>query len=103
MSRQFSYNDENFTVIGNVLFIHFKFEKSASIGSKLIEIPPKIFDRLLFYSNSANTCNSVLEEQNGSFSLSIKEDNGKHYFYNNTYISADANRYIFSIFILKDI
>ena len=24
MSRPFSYNDENFTVIGNMLFCHFK-------------------------------------------------------------------------------
>lgn len=29
MSRPFSYNDENFTVIGNLLFVHFKYEDEA--------------------------------------------------------------------------
>lgn len=31
MSRPFSYNDENFTVIGNMLFGHIKIPKGTSI------------------------------------------------------------------------
>ena len=49
MSRPFSYNDENFTVIGNVLFVHFKYENAAPIGTRLIEVPSAICDRLLFF------------------------------------------------------
>lgn len=39
MSRPFSYNDENFTVNGNVLYVHVKYEKAAKAGTRLIEIP----------------------------------------------------------------
>lgn len=42
MSRPFSYNDENFTVIGNLLFVHFKYEDEAKSNARLIEIPPAI-------------------------------------------------------------
>lgn len=40
MSRPFSYNDENFTVIGNVLFIHLLYEKAAPADALLVEVPP---------------------------------------------------------------
>jgi len=59
MSRPFSYNDENFTVIGNVLFVHFKYENGAEVGQRLIEIPPAIYDRLLFYTNVGALCYPV--------------------------------------------
>lgn len=49
MSRPFSYNDENFTVIGNTLYVHFKYEDAAKAGTRLIEIPPAICDRLVFF------------------------------------------------------
>lgn len=49
MSRPFSYNDENFTVNGNILSIHIKHEDAAKAGTRLIEIPPAIYDRLLFF------------------------------------------------------
>lgn len=41
MSRPFSYNDENFTVIGNVLFIHIRVNKEISINDNIVEIPPR--------------------------------------------------------------
>lgn len=51
MSRPFSYNDENFTVIGNVVFIHCKISDNAySAGDTLCIIPPAIYDRLIYYS-----------------------------------------------------
>lgn len=37
MSRPFSYNDDNFTVIGNVLYVHFKYDDAAEAGTRLIE------------------------------------------------------------------
>lgn len=46
MSRPFSYNDENFTVIGNVLFIHVFVEKIKAL-EKIVEIPYEIGRRLL--------------------------------------------------------
>lgn len=40
MSRPFSYNDENFTIIGNVPFVHtYIVGKSYGIGDKVVAIP----------------------------------------------------------------
>lgn len=103
MSRPFSYNDENFTVIGNVLFVHFKFEKAYKGGELMIEIPPKIYDRLLFYSNTATTCYHRLEGSGGDFQLTVTERDGKHYFYSNSDLVSYNDRYIYTILILKDI
>lgn len=48
MSRSFSYSDENFTVIGNVLFCHIKIKKAILKNRPIVEIPPAIHDRMLF-------------------------------------------------------
>ena len=104
MSRPFSYSDENFTVIGNVLFFHFKFDKDAERGTLMIEIPTKIVDRLLFYTTIAKSCFGRLEASAGYFGISIKKYNGKYYFYNvGTDIRADKDRYVVGLLILKDI
>ena len=42
MSRPFSYNDENFTVIGNLLFVHIHDPKRHEANEPIIEIPPAI-------------------------------------------------------------
>ena len=46
MSRPFSYNDENFTVIGNMLFIHIIVTEEFKAGSVIAVIPPEINKRL---------------------------------------------------------
>ena len=40
----FSYSDENFTVVGNLCFVHIK---STTSGSKSFRIPPALADRML--------------------------------------------------------
>ena len=45
MSRPFSYSDENFTVIGNVLFCHIRVDGVKANGN-IAEIPPAIYQRL---------------------------------------------------------
>lgn len=40
MSRPFSYSDENFTVINNVLILHAKIIKDVSVDEIFVEIPP---------------------------------------------------------------
>lgn len=47
MSRPFSYNDENFTVIGNVVFVHVRFGQVKPL-QKIVEIPYEIGRRLLY-------------------------------------------------------
>lgn len=51
MSRPFSYNDENFTVIGNVLFVHIIDNKARKQFEPVVEVPPAIFERLKTYTN----------------------------------------------------
>lgn len=103
MSRSFSYNDENFTVIGNVLYVHFKYEDVAEAGTRLIEIPPAIYDRLLFFSNVCAAVYAVNGANAASFALTVIEYNNKCYFSNKIAIGAGVGRYIYATFMLKDI
>lgn len=50
MSRPFSYSDENFTLIGNVLFCHIKITKKVLKTEPIVEIPPAIYDHMFFYT-----------------------------------------------------
>lgn len=47
MSRPFSYNDENFTTIGNLLIIHFRDDEAQAPFSPVILIPPSIYERMV--------------------------------------------------------
>lgn len=103
MSRPFSYNDDNFTVIGNVLYVHFKYDDAAEAGTRLCEIPPAIYDRLLFYTNVGASCYPVDGYAAGTVPLSAIKYENKFYLTNAVKISAYNNRYIYGTFILKDI
>ena len=103
MSRPFSYNDENFTVIGNVLFVHFKYENGAEVGQRLIEIPPAIYDRLLFYTNVGALCYPVNGRAAGTLPLSAIKYENKFYLTSAAKFSQYNNKYIYCTFILKDI
>lgn len=103
MSRPFSYNDENFTVIGNVLFVYFKYDDAAEADSRLLEIPPAISDRLLFFSNVFNVVYAIEGANASSIMLTVKEYDNKCYLVNKTTFVSGRNRYIYGTFILKDI
>lgn len=103
MSRPFSYNDENFTVIGNVLYVHFKYEKAAEPDTILIEIPPAICDRLLFFSSFCMTVFGRKNTNAGQVVLSVIDHDNKSYFVNKNAIGANVGKYIFGTFMLKDI
>lgn len=103
MSRPFSYNDENFTVIGNVLFVHFKYEKAANPDTILIEIPPAICDRLLFFSTFGMTVFEVKNSNAGQVVLTVIDHDNKCYLTNKSAIGASTGKYIFSTFMLKDV
>lgn len=61
MSRPFSYNDKNFTVIGNVLFCHIIVKKPLDTERYIVEIPPEIYKRLL-HKSSIFMCVGVSDE-----------------------------------------
>lgn len=48
MSRPFSYNDKNFTVMGNLLIIHVAFNGELAMNDVICEIPPEIVKRIKY-------------------------------------------------------
>ena len=54
----FSYSDENFTVVGNLCFVHIKTNTS---GAKSISIPPALADRMLIDDYSISAANATAD------------------------------------------
>lgn len=104
MSRPFSYNDENFTVIGNILFCHIMVTKVLNPKDDLIEIPPDIYKRMF------NKSNYLMRLERGDFSsdsslISVgaaRETDGKYYIYVRDELTA-IGRCLIGFYILKDI
>lgn len=108
MSRPFSYNDENFTVIGNIVFFHIKITKKFNKNEDIIEIPQAIFERMCNKSNHTQLSSSIDGDSRYFwFTSLIKKSNidGKYY-----YCSVDKDItnefvgfYAVSWYFLKDI
>lgn len=109
MSRPFSYNDENFTVIGNVLFVHIIDNKARKANEPVVEIPPAIFERLKTYSNLAIVSMNDFSKQRSVdsppvVSITIKNFENKHYLaFMSATSASDSDRLYWSIYFLKDI
>lgn len=52
----FSYSDENFTVVGNLCFVHIM---TTTTGEKSINIPPALADRMLIDNYSIVAVSSI--------------------------------------------
>ena len=48
MSRPFSYNDKNFTVIGNLLIVHVAFTGKLIRNDPICNVPPGIYERIKY-------------------------------------------------------
>lgn len=114
MSRPFSYNDENFTVIGNVLFVHIIDNKARKANEPVVEIPPAIFERLkthtnlclISYNNFSNLESRGASSDDSSFTslFTIKNFENKHYLvFQIGAPASDVDRLYWSIYFLKDI
>lgn len=105
MSRPFSYNDENFTVIGNVLFCHIKVNNPISQYGYIVEIPPAIYDRMVNKANKAYIM-STMDDISGVVDVTVgvtkSSRDGKYYLYSSIAINIIGN-YLIGYFILKDI
>ena len=103
MSRPFSYNDENFTVIGNLLFVHILDSKAHMANTPVIEVPPPIYSRMITYSNVA--VESVRSIYGGQYiGLRVINVDNKHYFaYTHDVEAGDTARYYYCNYLLKDI
>lgn len=101
MSRPFSYNDENFTVIGNMLFVHAK-TKPIAKGEKIVEVPPEIYERLIQTSAQGFLQNYGSDTGGGSLYYGIfKKDGDKIYLSSNADIK--YRYYVTAFLFLKDI
>lgn len=104
MSRPFSYNDENFTVIGNILFVHIKITKNISAGGNVIEIPMEIFNHLAHYTNTLHTVLMRLRVAESTvITCGMRELNGRYYIVTSMNIDATLSSYLNGYYLLKDI
>ena len=105
MSRPFSYNDENFTIIGNILFFHIKVTKEIKQYDNIIEIPPEIYKRMV-NKGTLLMCVPELDELSTSYwvnaGVSKNLPNGKCYIYVGGDINSIGN-YLIGYYILRDI
>ena len=100
MSRPFTYNDENFTVIGNVLFIHV-FLNNAKANEPIVEIPNEIGKRCIQKSALGFLQPSVYNSNGYMFNGIIIHKDNKYYLASSTDINT---RYYATAFLfLKDI
>lgn len=104
MSRPFSYNDENFTVIGNMLFVHIKVTQNVAAGQNVIEIPAGIANRLMYHSNIFYTVWSGLGSASAeTLPCGIKELSGRYYIVTGKAINSSSTSYLSTYYWLKDI
>lgn len=54
----FSYSDKNFTVVGNLCFVHIK---TDTTGLKIFDIPPAVADRMLVKNLNIIACTSEVD------------------------------------------
>lgn len=75
MSRPFSYNDENFTVIGNILFVHVNvIGDDYKIGQTLCSIPQAIFTRMTTCNQKAIISSKLTNTSGYSIGVTCTED-----------------------------
>lgn len=103
MSRPFSYNDENFTVIGNILFCHIKLTSDTEAYQDIIEVPPAIYEHLMFYDNIMYVVGGSNSLIAGDIVTTVVYDNGKYYLRSKTGFGSPPYGYLIGYYILKDI
>lgn len=104
MSRPFSYNDANFTVIGTVLICHIMLNKKIPSGEPIIEIPPAIVNHMFFYTNAGYMVTDRFDNTSayGCF-IGVKNIDDKYYFISNASMDNVNYKCLFTTYFLKDI
>ena len=103
MSRPFSYNDESFTVIGNILFVHVDIGGDAyTVGQTLCSIPQAIFTRMTTYGQRASVSYKDFTTSSSSISVTCDAD-GNMITRSDIKTSDTSSRFIYTFYYLKDI
>ena len=104
MSRPFSYHDENFTVIDSLLICHIFLNERTPYNEPIVEIPPAIFNHMLFYNNIGYMVFDILNSAGGySFYTGVKEIDNKHYLIASVTMDNMTYKYLYTCYPLKDI
>ena len=105
MSRPFSYNDESFTVIGNILFVHFKDQKKRTANEAVLEVPYEIFRRLVSLNNTAVVSVNYSYYTSTVVPIAVQMVNNKPFITFSTERPEEASysRYYYCFYLLKDI
>lgn len=102
MSRPFSYNDENFTVIGNMLFVHFTDSEKRSVGEPVLEVPYEIYRRLKSFTNTVIFSAPITKNSSYTIPIAIKLFNEKPFItFLNERNESNYIRYFYCIFCSK--
>ena len=103
MSRPFSYNDENFTVISNILFVHYNIgTKLYNKGDIIGTVPPAIYDRLATYNYIGIISNKLNLSVSANCSIYV-DANRNIITVSQISTSAYPPRLVWALFLLKDI
>lgn len=104
MSRPFSYSDENFTIIENVLFCHIKIKEKILAYQPIVEIPPAIYDRMLFYTQRFSQVLPIMNsDKYDDVIIGVGVQDGKKYFLFCPDNISLIGSYLVCYYILKDI
>lgn len=104
MSRPFSYNDECFTVIGNMLFIHIPYKYRIFPGAILEDVPHEIKKRIYHNENCLIMTNTNSLSDNTILPVTIQYG----YLTPRDGVPAipeleDGQRWLYGMYLLKDI
>ena len=104
MSRPFSYSDENFTVIDNLLFVHFFDINARKAFEPVIPVPYEIYKRMLTYGNEVFVSPSLSSYAGVIAGITIVMKNDKPYIaFGSDRNSTVGKRYHYTFYLLKDI
>lgn len=101
LSRPFSYNDENFTVIGNILFVHCVCNDAVANGGVICDVPPQIAARMVT-NNFAILSNT--NTKSGPVTINIVLNSSNQFVARNAIESTIyTDRLLYAIYLLKDL
>lgn len=102
LSRPFSYNDKNFTVIGNILFVHCVCNGAVENGGVICDVPPQIAARMATNNNFAVLSNT--NSKSGPVTINIVLNSSNQFVARSAIDSTIyTDRLLYAIYLLKDL
>lgn len=85
-------------------FLHIKVNRTYDNFENIIEVPPAIYERLMFYANQIYVIGgSKRNVYSSPITATMLFNNGKHYLVTNEKFTSPPYEYLIGFYILKDI